>query len=73
MTSCIGANPFPLYAFAIAKGGHVAVGLGDHAYPEFDLPSNAQLVERVVQMARSMGREIATAAETRALFGFASQ
>ncbi len=55
MISCIGANPFPLYAYAIAKGGHVAVGLGDHPYPEFDLPSNAQLVERVVQMARQHG------------------
>jgi 3-keto-5-aminohexanoate cleavage enzyme len=72
MTSCIGANPFPLYAYAIARGGHVAVGLGDHAYPEFGHPTNAQLVERVVQMARSMGREISTAAETRALFGFAA-
>ena len=70
MVSTIGANPFPLYAYAIAKGGHVAVGLGDHAYLEFDLPTNAQLVERVVQMAATMGREVATAAETRQLFGF---
>jgi 3-keto-5-aminohexanoate cleavage enzyme len=72
MVSTIGANPFPLYAYAIAKGGHVAVGLGDHPYPEFGLPTNAQLVERVVQMAGSMGREIATAAETRQLFALAS-
>lgn len=73
MVSTIGANPFPLYAYAIAKGGHVAVGLGDHPYPEFGHPTNAQLVERVVQMARSIGRDISTAAETRALFGFAAQ
>jgi 3-keto-5-aminohexanoate cleavage enzyme len=72
MVSTIGANPFPLYAYAIAKGGHVAVGLGDHPYPEFGLPTNAQLVERVVEMARSMGREIATAAETRQTFGLAA-
>jgi 3-keto-5-aminohexanoate cleavage enzyme len=71
MVSTIGANPFPLYAYAIARGGHVAVGLGDHPYPEFGHPANAQLVERVVQMAGSMGREIATAAEVRQLFGFA--
>lgn len=70
MVSTIGANPFPLYAYAIAKGGHVAVGLGDHPYPEFGHPTNAQLVERVVQMANSMGREIASAAEVRQLFGF---
>jgi len=73
MVSTIGANPFPLYAYAIAKGGHVAVGLGDHPYPEFGHPTNAKLVERVVQMARSMGREISTSAEVRALFGFAAQ
>jgi uncharacterized protein (DUF849 family) len=72
MVSTIGANPFPLYAYAIAKGGHVAVGLGDHPYPEFGLPTNAQLVERVAQMASSMGREIASAAETRQLFGLTS-
>ena len=72
MVSTIGANPFPLYAYAIAKGGHVAVGLGDHPYPEFGHPSNAQLVERVVQMASSMGREISTAAETRQLFALTS-
>lgn len=71
MVSTIGANPFPLYAYAIAKGGHVAVGLGDHPYPEFGHPTNAQLVERVVQMAKSMGRDISTATETRALFGLA--
>ena len=71
MVSTIGANPFPLYAYAIARGGHVAVGLGDHAYPEFGLPTNAQLVTRVVQMAGSMGRDIATAAEVRQTFGLA--
>jgi len=42
------------------------------SYPEFGHPTNAQLVERVVQMANSMGREISTAAEVRALFGFAA-
>jgi uncharacterized protein (DUF849 family) len=71
MVSTIGANPFPLYAYAIAAGGHVAVGLGDHPYPEFGHPTNAELVERVVRMAQSMGRGIATAAEARKLFGLA--
>lgn len=70
MVSTIGANPFPLYAYAIAKGGHVALGLGDHPYPEFDCPTNAQLVERVVQMAETIGREVAMATEVRQLFGF---
>jgi uncharacterized protein (DUF849 family) len=73
MVSTIGANPFPLYAYAMAKGGHVAVGLGDHPYPEFGHPTNAQLVERVAQMAKSMGRVISTAAEVRQRFGFAAK
>ncbi|MDR2857074.1 MAG: 3-keto-5-aminohexanoate cleavage protein [Novosphingobium sp.] len=69
MVSAIGANPFPLHAYAIARGGHVAVGLGDHPFPELGLPGNAQLVERAVHMAETMGRPVATAAEARAIFG----
>lgn len=68
MVSTIGANPFPLQAYAIAKGGHVAVGLGDHAFPELGHPTNPQLVRRVVDMAQTLGREVATAAEARSLF-----
>jgi uncharacterized protein (DUF849 family) len=49
-----------------------SVGLGDHPYPEFGHPTNAQLVERVVQMAGSAGREIAKSTEVRELFGLAT-
>jgi uncharacterized protein (DUF849 family) len=70
MVSAIGTNPFPLHAHAIANGGHVAIGLGDYPYPELDFPTNVQLVSRVVELARSMGREVATAAEARRTFGF---
>ena len=70
MVSVIGANPFPIHSYAIANGGHVAIGLGDHAYPELGYPTNAQLVGRMVDMAESMGREIATAAEARRMLGF---
>ena len=67
----IGANPFPVHAHAISSGGHVAIGLGDHPYPELGYPTNAQLVARVAEMARTMGREVATAAEARRMLGLA--
>lgn len=70
MVSVIGANPFPMHSYAIANGGHVAIGLGDHPYPELGYPTNAQLVTRMVELAHTMGREVATAAEARRIFGF---
>ncbi|MGF7234641.1 MAG: 3-keto-5-aminohexanoate cleavage protein [Frankia sp.] len=71
LTSVVGGNPFPVLAGAIEAGGHVAVGVADHAFPELGYPTNAQLVARVVEMARSMGREVATAAEAREMLGLA--
>ena len=65
--SVIGANAFAVLAAAIERGGDVAIGLHDYAYPELGVPTNAELIGRVADMAKSMGREIATAAETRDL------
>ena len=67
--SVIGGNAFPALAGAIEAGGHVAIGVADHPYAELGFPTNAQLVSRVVEMARSMGREVATAAEAREMLG----
>lgn len=53
----------------IGLGGHVSIGLGDHSYAELGQPGNAQLVERVVEVARLMGREIATPEEARDMLG----
>jgi uncharacterized protein (DUF849 family) len=72
MVSVIGANPFPMHSYAIANGGHVAIGLGDHPYPELGYPTNAQLVTRMGELAHAMGREVATAAEARKIFGLSS-
>ena len=47
------------------RGGDVAIGLHDYPYPELGLPTNAELIARVADLARSMGREVATAAEAR--------
>lgn len=70
MVSSMGVNPFPLNAYAIANGGHFAVGLGDHGFPELGHPTNAGLVRRGVEMAESMGREVASAQEARKILGF---
>jgi uncharacterized protein (DUF849 family) len=66
---CKAGNLFPLAMAAIAAGGHVAIGIGDYPYPELNQPSNAQLVEEVVRLARLVGREVASPEETRALLG----
>jgi 3-keto-5-aminohexanoate cleavage enzyme len=52
---------------AMAMGGHVRVGLEDNIYYSKGVlaKTNAQLVERVVRIAKEFGREIATPQEAR--------
>lgn len=52
---------------AITLGGHVRVGFEDCPWYWDGTPakSNAQLVERIVRVAREIGREVATSAEAR--------
>jgi uncharacterized protein (DUF849 family) len=64
-----GGNLFPVAAAAMERGGHVSIGLGDYHYRELEFPTNARLVSRVAQLARDMGREIATPAEARRMLG----
>ncbi|HEX7252922.1 MAG TPA: 3-keto-5-aminohexanoate cleavage protein, partial [Thermoanaerobaculia bacterium] len=54
-------------ALAIAMGGHVRVGFEDNIYYSKGVlaSSNAQLVERVVRIAREIGRDPASADEAR--------
>ena len=60
----VGKFEMPLAYAAIAHGGHVRVGLEDtNKLPNGDIATNYELVEHVVEMAKSMGREIATPAE----------
>ncbi len=68
---CYGANLLPLVGPAIERGGHISIGLGDYAYPELETPTNARLIARAAQMAREMGRDIATPEETRKALGLA--
>ena len=53
-------------------GGHVRVGLEDALYYNWetrDLATNAGLIDRVAKVAAAMGREIATAEQTRQIIG----
>ena len=52
---------------ALERGGHLRVGLEDHAGPE--QPSNLELVRRATTLAREVGRPVATPAETARLLG----
>lgn len=61
---------FALTEKIIRAGGHVSVGLGDYAYADGGRNlTNAEVIERVVAQARSLGREPASVAETRAILG----
>jgi 3-keto-5-aminohexanoate cleavage enzyme len=66
---CFGGDVLPLAAWAITLGGHVAIGTGDHHYERLGHPDNAALVARVVQMAQTLGREVASPAQARELLG----
>lgn len=56
-----------LAELAIARGGHVRVGLEDYAGPE--QPRNVELVSDVVGMARRIGRPIATPKQAAEILG----
>ena len=55
-----GANLIELADVILERGGHFALGLGDYPYLEFGEPSNAGVVEKLVERARTHGREPAT-------------
>jgi uncharacterized protein (DUF849 family) len=68
----IGRFQLPMNALAVAMGGHVRVGLEDNLFLDAakQAPAtNLSLVERVVGIARAMGRPVATCAETRRRIG----
>ncbi len=62
----IGKAQLPLANAAILLGGHVRVGLEDNIYYTKGVPAtNEMLVQRVVRLARELGREVATPDEAR--------
>lgn len=64
--SGIGRAQVQMLTMAILLGGHVRTGLEDCLYYEKGkLATNAMLVERVVRIAKELGREIATVDEAK--------
>jgi len=63
----IGPGQLPMAMMALAMGGHVRVGLEDNIYYSKGVlaKNNAQLVERVVRIAKEFGRDVATPQESR--------
>lgn len=52
-------------AASLEMGGHVAIGLGDYPYTELGQPTNADIIHKVVQLSRCLGREPTTPDETK--------
>jgi 3-keto-5-aminohexanoate cleavage enzyme len=65
-----GRHQLPFAAMGIVFGGHVRVGLEDNRYVrEGELATNARLVERAADLARTLERPVATPDEARDLLG----
>lgn len=67
----VGRSQFEMAAQAILLNGHVRVGFEDNVYLEKNqlAASNGVLVEKVVQLANLLGREIASPEEARQMMG----
>lgn len=59
--TAIGRYEFPMISLSISMGGHVRVGFEDNLFISKGIlaKSNGELVERVVRLAKNMGRKIA--------------
>lgn len=67
----IGRHELSLGTMAILLGGHVRVGFEDNVFYTKGVlaSSNAQLVARIVRLAKELGREVATPDEAREILG----
>ncbi|MBN8748116.1 3-keto-5-aminohexanoate cleavage enzyme [Xylophilus ampelinus] len=67
----IGRMEFPIVAQAWLMGGHVRVGMEDNIYLSHGVlaESNAQLVAKARDIIRSLGGQVASAAEARQVLG----
>ncbi|MDR1322491.1 MAG: 3-keto-5-aminohexanoate cleavage protein [Gracilibacteraceae bacterium] len=67
----IGGSQNAMVTLGIILGHHIRVGMEDNPMygPKQPAASNAQLVERVVRVARELGRPIATVAQAREMLG----
>jgi 3-keto-5-aminohexanoate cleavage enzyme len=69
-----GPHQLPLTTMGAIMGGHVRVGMEDNLYFEQgqQVQSNAQLVERSVDIIHRLGRELATPDEARSILGISN-
>jgi len=69
----IGRHEFPMAIISLIMGGNVRVGFEDNIYISKGklAESNAQLVEKVVRIAKELGRDIASPYDTRKILGIA--
>ena len=69
----VGRGAWPMVAAGIVMGGNVRVGFEDNIYVEkgHKAASNGELVEKVVRLAKELGREIATPDEARKILSLA--
>jgi 3-keto-5-aminohexanoate cleavage enzyme len=67
----LGRNEIPMAAVAMTLGGHVRVGFEDNVFLRRGVlaRSNAELVEKVANIARELDRPIASPDEARAILG----
>ncbi len=74
MHQCYGPSWKALERYSIASAGHTRAGLGDNPEPKSEHPpTNRETVERVVALARELGRQVATPADARGLLGLRDQ
>jgi 3-keto-5-aminohexanoate cleavage enzyme len=67
----MGKEQAAIATLAIATGGNVRVGTEDYPFISDGVPArnNAELIERIVTIARFMGREVATPVDARKMIG----
>ena len=65
--TALGRYEFPMVSQSIAMGGHARVGFEDNLYISKGVlaKSNGELVEKVVRIAKNMGRKIANPSEAK--------
>ena len=65
----VGKNQLPMIAMGLLLGGHIRVGFEDNLYLRKGelAKSNAQFVERSVELAHMLQREVATPEDARQL------
>ena len=67
----VAAAQVPMTVMGILMGGHIRVGFEDNIYMSKGvlLKNNAEIVEKMGDLARRLGREPATPAEARKILG----